>query len=394
MLDFTKLSNKISEISIEISEEVDRKSKKLEKAFITYEKAVENDIKLGEKVTKYFDVFPWMVGRPLEQLKNIVPLPKLDLTKFTVVSTDGSQITPSHHEISMCYLINIGLIMFTYGTGEKPIQESEPFIYDSDKSLYQTSKKAPSSFSEDVIAIQRMLKEIEELKNLCKKAKDRGHPVIALSDGTLINWNINNQLWSEEYKNMIMDKFLSSLDEIKEMKVPVCGYISNSRRNDFVNYLRVQLCPYDEVDCEKLCYEKEVCDSIIPLYDREIWLKKLKEGERSPIFASSAKILDKYKEHQICFFYLNVGKEEIARLEIPRWVADNEDSLNLVHYIVYDQVQKGRGYPITIQEAHNQAVVKNADRMQFYSILSRKMINNNIKVALSNKEIKKRGGLA
>ena len=104
--------------------------------------------------------------------------------------------------------------------------------------------------------------------------------------------------------------------------------------------------------------------------------------------------MEKYKDHQICFFYINVGNDEIARIEIPRWVADNEDNLNLVHFLIYDQVQKGMGYPITIQEAHNQAVVKNADRMQFYSILSRKMINNNIKVALSNKEIKKRGGIA
>ncbi|MEK7432088.1 MAG: DNA double-strand break repair nuclease NurA [Cyanobacteriota bacterium] len=394
MLDFIKLSSKISEISMEISEEADIKSKRIDRALYTYEKAVENDILLGEKVAKYVDIFPWMVGRPLEQLKTKNTLPKLDITKFTVVSTDGSQIMPSHHEISMCYLINVGLIMFTYGTGEKPIQESEPFVFDSDKTLYQTSKKSPSSFSEEVISIQRMLKEIEELKNLCKRAKDRGHPVIAISDGTLINWSINNQMWSEEYKDMIMDKFLSILDEIKLLEVPVCGYISNSRRNDFVNFLRVQLCPYEEVNCEKLCSEKEACDSIIPLYDREIWLKKLATGERSPIFASAAKILEKYKDHQICFFYINVGNDEIARIEIPRWVADNEDNLNLVHFLIYDQVQKGMGYPITIQEAHNQAVVKNADRMQFYSILSRKMINNNIKVALSNKEIKKRGGIA
>src|SRR5688572_17207258 len=149
-----------------------------------------------------------MIAKPLEQLKNIVPLPEMkDLHKFTVVATDGSQITPSHHEIALCYLINVGLIMYTYGTGEKAIQESEPFIYDSDQDFYPTTKKTPSNFSEDVIGIKRMLAEMQELAHLCKKAKERDYPTIAMVDGTLITWNITNQMWPEEYQAKILEKF-------------------------------------------------------------------------------------------------------------------------------------------------------------------------------------------
>lgn len=394
MLDFTKLSSKISNISLELSQESESRKNRLIRAIQVHNEAIENDVKLGEKLVHYIDKFPWMVGRPLERIDGIKDLPNLGIDKFTVVSTDGSQITPSHHEIALCFLINVGLIMYTYGTGEKPIQESEPFIYESDEDEFAISKKTPSNFSEDVIAIRRMLAEMRELKNLCQKAKDRGHPTIAMVDGTLITWNISNQMWPEEYQDRILQKFLTILDEIKELGVPVCGYISNSRRNDFVNLLRVQLCPYKEIDCENLCAEKEACDEIVPLYDRQIWLKKLAVGQRSPVFASSAKILDKYQSHQICFFYINVGKDEIARIELPRWVTDDEKSLDLVHFLVFDQAQKGMGYPIVIQEAHNQAVVKSSDRAQFYSILSRKMINSNMTVSLSNKELKKRGGIA
>jgi hypothetical protein len=396
MLDFTKLTSKISNIGLELSAESEASGKRLVRSLEIFQEAIKNDQSLGETLTTYIDKFPWMVARPLELLNNICPLPSelKGMDKFTVVATDGSQITPSHHEIALCYLINVGLIMYTYGTGEKPIQESEPFIYDSEKDFYPTSKKTPSNFSEEVIAVKRMLAEMQELANLCRKAKERGHPTIAMVDGTLITWNITNQMWPEEYQAKILEKFLAVLDEIKSLEVPVCGYISNSRRNDFVNLLRVQSCPFKEIDCENLCSEKEACDEIVPLYDRQIWLNQLEPGERSPIFASSAKILEKYQDHQISFFYLNVGKDEIARLEIPRWVADKEEFLNLVHHIVYDQVQKGMGYPIAIQEAHNQAVIKGGDRAQFYAMLSRKMINRNLRVALSNKELKKRGGLA
>src|SRR4051812_49169435 len=108
MLNFTKLSSKISTISLELSEESEASGKRLIRSLEILEDAVENDHILGERLTSNIDKFPWMVGRPLEQLKNIVPLPEMkDLDKFTVVATDGSQITPSHHEIALCYLINV-----------------------------------------------------------------------------------------------------------------------------------------------------------------------------------------------------------------------------------------------------------------------------------------------
>lgn len=397
MLNFNKLSSKISNISLELSQESEARSKRLKKALEVHDEAIVNDLLLVERVIANNDKFPWMVGRPIEKLDNIKPLPTNKPEKFTVISTDGSQIAPSHHEIALCYLVNVGLIMYTYGTGEKPIQESEPFVYNTDDDPFASgeSKKNTPVFSEDTIAVKRMLAEMSELANLCKKAKDRGHPSIAMVDGTLITFNITNQMWPEEYQEKILAKYLSFLDEIKSLGVPVCGYISNSRRNDYVNFLRVQTCPHKEIDCANLCVKKEDCDEIVPLYDRQIWLNKLKVGERSPIFASSAKILEKYnKEHQICFFYLNVGDGEIARIELPRWVADNEEYLERVHCIVYDQVLKGRGYPIVIQEAHNQAVVKGPDRAQFYAMLSRKMISDHMTVSISNKELKKRGGIA
>jgi hypothetical protein len=397
MLNFNKLSSKISNISLELSQESQARGKRLQKALEVHDQAIINDLLLSERLVNNIDKFPWMVGRPLEKLDNIRSLPINKPDKYTVVSTDGSQIAPSHHEIALCYLVNVGLIMYTYGTGEKPIQESEPFVYNTDDDPFASgsSKKNTPAFSEDTIAIKRMIAEMTELANICKKAKERGHPTIAMVDGTLINWSISNQMWPEEYQEKILVKFLSILDDIKALEVPVCGYISNSRRNDYVNLLRVQTCPHKEIDCENICSQKEDCDEIVPLYDRQIWLSKLKEGERSPILSSSAKILEKYnKEHQICFFYLNVGQDEIARIEIPRWVADNENSLNLMHSLIYDQVQKGRGYPIVIQEAHNQAVVKGPDRAQFYAMLSRRMISEHMTVSISNKELKKRGGIA
>jgi len=390
MLNFEKLSSKILNITLELSEESNKNNIRLEKAIKLYDKTIDNDFKIGEIISNNLDKFPWSVARPFELLSNIKDKPYKLLDKYSVVSTDGSQITPNYHEIAACYLINIGKILYTYGTAEKPIQESEPFIYENDKKFFPF---ANVNISDDIVSIKRMLVEIEQLALLCKKAKEKNYPAIAIIDGTLIAWNITNQNLSLEVQDQILNIFLEKINDIKKLEIPICGYISNSRRNDFINLLRLNLCPFEEIDCKNKCNEKEKCDDIVPLYDRQIWMKKLKIWQRSPIFISTVKIIDKYEDNQICFFYINAGNSEIARIEIPRWVAENEAYIDLIHYCICEQIEKGRGYPIAIQEAHNQAVVKNSDKLQFYSMLSRKMINSNLKVSLSNKELKKRSGI-
>ena len=71
MLDFTKLSSKISNISLELSQESESRKNRLIKAIQVHNSAIEDDIKLGERLVQYIDKFPWMVGRPLEKLDNM-----------------------------------------------------------------------------------------------------------------------------------------------------------------------------------------------------------------------------------------------------------------------------------------------------------------------------------
>ena len=51
------------------------------------------------------------------------------------------------------------------------------------------------------------------------------------------------------------------------------------------------------------------------------------------------------------------------RLEIPEWAKTYEEQ---IHSLVWDQCRKGKGYPITLSEAHEQAVIRGPDRELFY----------------------------
>jgi NurA-like 5'-3' nuclease len=131
------------------------------------------------------------------------------------------------------------------------------------------------------------------------------------------------------------------------------------------------------------------CSDLAGILDREIFAS-LKPGERSDIYKGSSKILRVgYGEHWIYFFYLNVG-QEIVRLEFPQWVARDEEKLNLLHALVYDQCKRGRGYPSALQEAHEQAVITGPERRVVESLVEEALAREGVVLARSGKATSKK----
>ena len=56
---------------------------------------------------------------------------------------------------------------------------------------------------------------------------------------------------------------------------------------------------------------------------------------------------------------------EIARVEVPDWLADDPELLALSHAMLVKQCELGLGYPVAISEAHEQAVITGHDREEF-----------------------------
>jgi hypothetical protein len=86
---------------------------------------------------------------------------------------------------------------------------------------------------------------------------------------------------------------------------------------------------------------------------------------------------------------------EIARVEMPAWTALDDTLRSQALGIVLSQVQKGYGYPVTLAEAHNQAVVTGSDRHRFFAILKQHLIESGLpNITTSYKEARKRGSIA
>ena len=73
--------------------------------------------------------------------------------------------------------------------------------------------------------------------------------------------------------------------------------------------------------------------------DRDLFSKMLREGERSALFISSSQVQKHYGNHRVYFYYLMV-EDEVARVEIPEWVAVSPALLDMSHSLIFDQCKR------------------------------------------------------
>lgn len=314
--------------------------------------------------------------------------------KLTVLATDGSQLFPDRHEVADCFLINIGSIVIHYGTGERPLLMSAPSLFFREEDLYLSWNGKHLPVNPEIVSIRRGIMELEALADLLTSIPENGRKAVALSDGTLINWTLEGK--PDDFRLPLMARTASVFGRFSAARVPVAGYISSPNSADVVNALRVGLCPEETVPACETCPQRALhpdhppCERIEGLLDRTLFGRILRApGNRSALFRSTSEILKEYGPHRIYFFYVNTGSE-IARVEIPEWVAQDPELTGLIHSAVCDQVEKGKGYPVILAEAHEKAVVRNVDRELFYRLLSDSYVIGGVRSEISRKNIAKR----
>jgi len=392
MLDFVSVRQQISEMVGDHQRREAEFAEKLRRAhqtFMQWEGAWES---LAAKVERSRS--SWLVAELRDALHARSSLPAVP-EQLSVACTDGSQIFPDRHEVSSCYLINIGAVSIHYGTGERPVMYSRPTLVHSERELYRSWGGRRTFVNQDIVSIHRTWMEWVELAELLEQSKAEHRTCVGLWDGTLILWSLEGK--PRDFQEEALRKFLPALDRLKASGRPVGGYISYPGSRDVVNALRIGLCPEDSPDCDRCSHfehseggeAEPPCAAVEGVTDALLFSNILQNGERSALFGSRSSILERYGGHRICFCYLNVGAE-IARLEFPLWVAEDPEKMDLLHAGAYDQAQKGGGYPVALAEAHEKAVVRGGDRELFYSLVRDALVSHDIRIQMSRKSLKKR----
>jgi hypothetical protein len=392
-LDLTKIAVQVSSMISRLKDTRKERQRRLQFALDTLNNQAIDLDDLKKKIAS--SKTTWLVAELVDGLaRRFQPSPSP--TEFTVMATDGSHIDVDRHHSTRCYLINIGSVVINYGDNPDAFLQNSPRLYSSDEDLAIT----PSGGGREQVVEGTLLgikRAVEECRHLADLAAElpKDSTALALLDGTLILWGL------EAYPEFVTEALLTGgllrcLDDIKKLnsnrRLALASYISFPRSTDVVNTLRVAICPHEPADCDRYCPpgKERDCEGVAGVRDRDLFLNLLESGERSALFISPSKIVrERYGEHRVYFFYLNVD-DEIARIEIPQWVAENKDLLNLTHSLVLDQCRRGHGYPVVLSEAHEQAVVTGADRENFWELVESSMVAERLPSPGSAKSLSKR----
>jgi len=393
-LDLAKIVTQVGDMVTRLKDGLEERQQRLRYALDTIGREAVDLEGLKKKIASSRTT--WLVADLADGLDRRYGAPPTP-AEFTVIATDGSHIDVDRHQATRCYLINIGSAVIGYGAEPDATLESFPHLYSSDEDLVITpsnGKGREQLVEGTLLGIKRAVAECRRLAELAAE-QSPGSTSLALLDGTLILWGL--EAYPEFVTEALLDKgFLTCLEDMRKLnddrKLAPASYISFPRSTDVVNALRVAICPHEPADCDRYCPPGKArdCEAVAGVRDRELFLSLLSPGERSARFISQSSIVRKrYGEHRVYFFYLRVD-DEIARVEVPGWVAEDESLLELTHALVLDQCRRGQGYPVALSEAHEQAVVTGADREEFWRFVESSLVAEKMPTMSSAKSFSKR----
>jgi hypothetical protein len=277
----------------------------------------------------------------------------------TIIAADGSQINPDAHGEVLFALVNTGLFTLKPGSNEAPRTETRS------KLLFDETLQTPNGMvSEDLIAL---LRDVREREVLAEVTRGVPAPVITLTDGPL-----------ELYHEPRMDKqfetqfhnYQRALDELSLNEVITAGYVDRPRADLVVRLLELLIPQAGDQPQQR---------AFAGIPDRALFESLLHPGERSAIFALQSSSAQSYEGRKaLHFFYLNCGTTDnpaMARVEIPRWVIEDDDSLTTLHATLVEQSRQAGAspYPYPLLRAHEVAVVKMDDREEIIRMIEREL---------------------
>jgi hypothetical protein len=305
-----------------------------------------------------------------EALASSCPPPD-SVVQATLIAADGSQINPDRHAAVQFGLVNVGAIIMRLNSGEAPEISTESELLFGDDLL-------PNGIpmSDGMVALKRDLAERKKLDDL---SKDISGQVVTFTDGPIELWGAKGEDASS-YEDFVK-KYIGVLSRLQTRDVITAGYVDKPSADLVVRLLEIAM-----ADNEQLQKLREF-HPLRGVSDRWLFGERehplLPPGHRSAVFKIQSSSDKKYTGVlTLHFFYLNVGTEGHpwpVRVEVPKWVVDDREKLDLLHGVLVEQCRMmgSRPYPYLLHRAHETAVVKNEEKQQIEQMLSMELRKNN-----------------
>ena len=330
---------------------------------------------------------PWLAGVPLEPMAAGHPAPP-EPASYTVVSTDGSHLDHDHHGPLPCWLINVGAVAIRYGGEPTARLETRSWLGYRPEELHFVHGDYRLRVQGQLLNVRRQVAEIEALAELCEAFPG----AVALIDGTLILTSISRSI--QEEPSYFLKEYLALLDRIRASGAVLASYISRPSSSEATAALRIGVCPLEE--CDRRCrlgeLARRACARLADVLDRGLFgATELTPGARTGLWRSTWPTSEQhYGDHRVHFYYFDAGLE-LARVEVPGWVASSASLMERLQAVLVAQSARGDdGYPRALIEAHHKAVITAGDRRAFEALLDQALAGRGYASLPSAKERAKR----
>jgi hypothetical protein len=279
--------------------------------------------------------------------------------KLTLLAADGSQIAPDRHAAVLYSLVNVGAIVMEIGSGRAPDVFTDSHLLFDDELFTETG-----SLTAEALELQR---DIAERRKLLDLARQVTGPCVALTDGPVELWGAKDGNEEDYRRNLDLHK--SILSQMQARGVIVAGYVDKPGADLVIRLLEIATLSDDQMKDVRRQHP------LRGVTDRWLFGRLLKAGQRSAVFGLQSSSRAHYTgDLALHFFYLNAGSERhpaLARVEFPRWVAEDEEALDALHAALLDQCRMmgARPYPYILHRAHEIAVVRFEEKRQVEQML-------------------------
>lgn len=347
-----------------------------------------------ERATQAVDMKWYRGARPVthEEPLDTPVRPPVAPERATLVACDGSQIVPDRHAAFLYSVVNVGSIVYHHGRGRAPAQDTHPTLD------FPGNGEDEDTFVEKaaIVNLRRDLAEIETLVETAQPHCAGPDPVLALLDQRLLYWPVGSA--GDDEGQRVLWGWQRAMSDAADSGCLLAGYIDRPGKRSVLTLLRT-------LDIKKEGFDPQtlVRHDYGPRFDDVTLFRHIltEPGERSAVFADVSQHNEEFKgrdpANEVCFFYLNPGgpRWQIARVDIPRWIAEEREKVEAVHGLIYDQCQIMGDYPYVLARADEMAVISFQDRENLDIIIENAMqrydVGGTVTAKQSSKDVARAG---
>lgn len=339
------------------------------------------DLALAQVVEKV-DAQKYRACRPLTQNEplNRGISAETPPARATFISVDGSQTMPSRHQSYPYFLINVGGIIYERGADTPPEIFGKPQLY-----FHGDDETGDTDFVAAAVSVRRDMAEIETLARVVWENRTAAAPILAILDQRLQYWPIGVN--ESAAQDDAVKRWVDAMITMQQCGAWLAGYIERPETSAVITLLFT-------LDYGTPDFRPERVVERPQLTDAALFRRVLRPGERSCVFeiVNNSTNYARFREQrqEICFFYYRPpGLGDIARVDVPRWAAQQPEVVDQIHALLDDQCSQLGSYPYILTRADEVAVVRGEDRDYLDRLVQSELLRRNVRVHDTGKQIGK-----